>query len=205
MEKLRPSPSESATLYKIGVIKTGNDGNKWIIVENKNGIKKWKKYKITSTVAPKKTFTLDMFYDIKITNEKKLEKIISKIPNINKIYKILQSKIIPEINKLGIKTFIIPLPLSNNNIYWTDYAYDFIKEKYDVDILDVPYFYFTFYLNNRANDLNYNRRYININFSSLNKEIKNKVINIFEKNLFGYYKWNGLNTSQMSIFFDKDK
>ena len=41
--KKRPSPSESATLYDIGTTKKGNDGNMWVIVENKNGIKRWKK------------------------------------------------------------------------------------------------------------------------------------------------------------------
>jgi hypothetical protein len=40
-----PSPTKSATLYKIGTIKTGNDGNKWIISESSNGIKKWKLYR----------------------------------------------------------------------------------------------------------------------------------------------------------------
>ena len=44
MSHTRPSPSESATLYKVGIKKTGNDGNKWIIAENKNGVKKWKLY-----------------------------------------------------------------------------------------------------------------------------------------------------------------
>lgn len=42
-DKVRPSPSESAKLFKVGFIKKGNDGNKWIIMENKNGVKKWKK------------------------------------------------------------------------------------------------------------------------------------------------------------------
>jgi len=42
-DKYRPSPSESAKLYNIGFTKKGNDGNKWIIIENKNGVKKWKK------------------------------------------------------------------------------------------------------------------------------------------------------------------
>jgi hypothetical protein len=40
--KQRPSPSESATLFKVGIIKKGNDGNKWIVSKNINGIKKWK-------------------------------------------------------------------------------------------------------------------------------------------------------------------
>jgi len=45
MSNIRPSPSESATLYKVGAKKTGNDGNKWIIAENTNGVKRWKLYK----------------------------------------------------------------------------------------------------------------------------------------------------------------
>lgn len=40
----RPSPSESATKFKVGTKKKGNDGNKWVIVENKNGVRRWNKY-----------------------------------------------------------------------------------------------------------------------------------------------------------------
>ena len=39
----RKSPSESATTFKLGTKKKGNDGNMWIVVKNKNGIKRWKK------------------------------------------------------------------------------------------------------------------------------------------------------------------
>jgi len=44
-KKIRPSPTESATLFKVGTIKKGNDGNKWIIKENSNKIKRWVIYK----------------------------------------------------------------------------------------------------------------------------------------------------------------
>ena len=44
-KKDRPSPSESATQFKVGTKKKGNDGNMWIIVENKNGVKRWSKIK----------------------------------------------------------------------------------------------------------------------------------------------------------------
>lgn len=40
--KLRPSPTESATNFLVGTIKVGNDNNKWIIVTDKNGTKRWK-------------------------------------------------------------------------------------------------------------------------------------------------------------------
>jgi len=42
--KLRPSPSDSATLYKIGLKQKGNDGNMYIIVTNKNGVKRWQQF-----------------------------------------------------------------------------------------------------------------------------------------------------------------
>lgn len=38
----RPSPSESATLFKVGTVKKGNDGNMWIIIQTKSGVKRWK-------------------------------------------------------------------------------------------------------------------------------------------------------------------
>ena len=44
-KKNRPSPSESAKEFKVGTKKKGNDGNMWIIVENKNGVKRWNKVK----------------------------------------------------------------------------------------------------------------------------------------------------------------
>lgn len=40
----RISPSESATLFKLGTIKTGNNGKLWIIKETSNGNKRWVPY-----------------------------------------------------------------------------------------------------------------------------------------------------------------
>jgi hypothetical protein len=48
-KKERPSPSESATLYKVGTKKTGNDGNTWIIAEASNGVKRWKLHRKKSS------------------------------------------------------------------------------------------------------------------------------------------------------------
>lgn len=39
----RPSPSESATEFKEGTKKKGNDGNMYVVAVNKNGVKRWKK------------------------------------------------------------------------------------------------------------------------------------------------------------------
>ena len=39
----RKSPGTSATIYKVGIVKRGLDGNNWVVVKIKNGIKRWKK------------------------------------------------------------------------------------------------------------------------------------------------------------------
>lgn len=44
-EKKRQSPSESATINKVGTKKQGNDGNMWIVVETVSGVKRWKAIK----------------------------------------------------------------------------------------------------------------------------------------------------------------
>jgi hypothetical protein len=247
MESIRPSPSKSATLYKLGTIKTGNDGNKWIITENKNGVKKWQKHKVVSNKEKKESgnekkdsvkekkdstkekkdsvkekkdstkekkdsvkekkvpfkFTLDMFYNVKILSEKDLEKVILKNDITKNVYKILTTKVIPEINKLKIKTFIVPLPLSDNNIYWDDFPYDYIKETYNEDLLDINHIVFVFYMNTEGTEIAINKN-IKINFSEFNKETKIKVIDIFEKYLFGHYIWNGSNNIIMQILFNKN-
>ena len=41
--KDRPSPSESATKFKVGTKKKGNDGNMYIISSDKNNVNRWKK------------------------------------------------------------------------------------------------------------------------------------------------------------------
>ena len=42
-KKDRPSPSESATKFKVGTKKKGNDGNMYIIASDKNNVNRWKK------------------------------------------------------------------------------------------------------------------------------------------------------------------
>lgn len=44
-KKSRPSPSDSATKFKEGTKKKGNDGNMYIVVVNKNSVKRWVKIK----------------------------------------------------------------------------------------------------------------------------------------------------------------
>jgi len=59
MSTTRKAPLKSATLFKNGTIKQGNDGNKWVIVTTSNGIRRWKKVSAsTSTNTSKTTKTI---------------------------------------------------------------------------------------------------------------------------------------------------
>lgn len=50
----RKAPSKSATLFKNGTIKKGNDGNNWIIVTTSNGIQRWKKVAVSTAKSTRK-------------------------------------------------------------------------------------------------------------------------------------------------------
>jgi DNA ligase-1 len=41
----RPSPSMSATLFAVGTVHTGNDGNQWKVILASNNVKRWSKVK----------------------------------------------------------------------------------------------------------------------------------------------------------------
>lgn len=77
MSAKRPSPSESATLFKIGTIKKGNDGNSWIISETANGIRRWKKHTDSNKTH------------VKIENDIITEFCLTSIKSIAKIGKLM--------------------------------------------------------------------------------------------------------------------
>jgi hypothetical protein len=43
MSTTRKAPSQSATLFKKGTTKKGNDGNRWVIVADARGVQRWRK------------------------------------------------------------------------------------------------------------------------------------------------------------------
>jgi len=81
--KLRKGPSESATLYSIGTIKKGNDGNRWQIIKTNTGTHRWSKIMRTHKQTVKN----------KITNNGYIENDISltRLKQISKKYNVLTS------------------------------------------------------------------------------------------------------------------
>lgn len=58
-EKIRKSPSESATKFSIGNIKQGNDGNMWKIIATSSGVHRWQKITNTRSKTIKKGKRVD--------------------------------------------------------------------------------------------------------------------------------------------------
>jgi hypothetical protein len=210
---VRPSPSQSATLYKVGTKKTGNDGNTWIITENINGIKRWKLYKkvskkiskkiskkvskkVSKKISKKEIKSLNNFGFTPVF-EKKLDKIMESYNKV--IYDKLKNNIIPELNKLEIETYVVPLPLSKSGHYFIDYAPEYIREVYNKDMierLNIKDIYFVFYLSHDGKKLERNK--IVANFAPFGNK-KKDVIEIFKKYLGNKFEWNGSNTQAITI------
>ena len=218
---VRPSPTQSATLYTVGTKKTGNDGNTWIITQNINGIKRWKLYKKVSKNISKKVSKKSSKKESKKVSKKESKKISKKeIKSLNHfgftpvyekkldkimethnkvIYDKIKKNIIPELNKLGIEAYIVPLPLSKNGHYFTDYAPEYIKEVYNKDMierLNIKDIYFVFYLTHDGKKLE--RDKIVANFAPFGNKKKN-VIEVFKKYLGNKFDWNGSNTKSIII------
>lgn len=132
---MRLSPSESATLYQVGTKKKGNDGNTWIIVVNKNNIKRWQLYKKTHVdikVKPDETKlkALDLYATVKpIIQKSNWTRIMKYVkPHertfINKI-RALYNTITKE---TGVNIIEVLLPL-NYGIHNISHAWDYAEDK----------------------------------------------------------------------------
>ena len=148
MSTTRKSPTESATLYKVGTKKIGNDGNKWIIVENKNNVKKWQKYKrrikdsfkeekktsvkpikkrVSKKILLKNVKTTDL-YDLPKMKKNNWNKWLENLTSDQKKYIDKVRNSYKSIEKeTGIIVIEVILPVSNGGYYFIDYIWDYAK------------------------------------------------------------------------------
>lgn len=144
------------------------------------------------------------FYTIKILSLKQLENIILKDEKASKIYEILKNNVAPDINALGINTYYIPIPMSSSGGYEIAFENDYITNKYKQPN-DKLYLSFIFYLDKKAKKIEDVKPHICVGFyPNMNKDIKTKIIDIFEKYLFGFFYWNGSNRTYPIIKYKKD-
>lgn len=207
----RPSPSESASLFKTGTKKKGNDGNIWIIKENKNGVKRWTK-ESKKTSKPKKKTTndskkkttkenslkfMEAFFLLKVIKPTQIKKYL-KAP----IFDSLLKNIIPTIKKLKVEFYIIPLPISDNNIWWTDYAHAYLNMFYGEEYYEKNFISMEVRLNHDLT-INYNQR-ISLEYN-LNKDQLKTISDLFSNQLPYNYSWSGKTSQLMFIDYQKSK
>ncbi len=195
---MRLSPSESATLYKVGTKKKGNDGNTWIIVVNKNNIKRWQLYKKTQVdikVKPNDTKikALDLYATVKpIIQKSNWTKIMKRVTPyekefINKI-RALYKTITKE---TGVNIIEVLLPL-NYGIHNISHAWDYAEDKIpDLWKAKKPYMIIVYRLDEDGYLLGdyFDAQHIHI----LYKYKKNllEFIKKFNKDNKGKIKWDG--------------
>ena len=229
-KSIRKAPSSSATLHKVGSKKVGNDGNTWVIKESKNGTKSWKLHKKVNTKTKstskgtlkkfKKTksktkskskkpkrkskagkFSVLDFYDVKQMTLTQLEKVINNKTKTKNIYNKIKTKLIPALQDAVTNVCVVPLPFSDGGVFWSDYPLDYARDKCKQDDLD-NFATVVFYLDNKGNEI-VTQNGIKISYSHLSIDGKKKIINVLNKELDGYYDWNGKNTDVIIINFDE--
>ena len=194
-----PSPKGlgyCAHAEKVGSKMKGKDGNFWIVKEDKNKVKRW--YKDSKKTSSKKDdkFTFDFFYGITSIPPKD----INKLKKDSMLKKIIEN-IIPKIKKFNIETYLVPLPLSDQGHYWSDYPYDYIEHYYNSK-LESEYIYFKVYLNQDLT-INYDRD-ISIHYE-LDKSNAEKLQDFMHQELPNNFKWDGNLHKIMEISYETIK
>ena len=115
MSTTRKAPTESATLFKKGTIKKGNDGNQWVIVADARGVQRWRKVQAgaktkTSTKTKAKAKTRRVGRVVEVGTDSNTESIWGKNKPLEDFWRSLASgKKVVLIQKTGgYKIFTLP-------------------------------------------------------------------------------------------------
>ena len=190
-----PSPTGLGFCAKgeiVGDLREGKDGNTWKVIEDKNGRKRWVKSSL------KNFFSLEMFFQVTVIPPEEVNNYLQN----NVIFEKIRNEIIPKLNSKEIKVYLIPLPLSDNGIYWSDYADSYLNKFYGQKHFDEEYIKITIYFDNDL-ILNINRDIkINYNLNQSNQQI---VYDTFRKHLPYNFNWSGIILESMTIQYEKSK
>lgn len=164
----RKAPSASATLFKRGTVKRGNDGNQWMIVADSRGVQRWQKVSSrdskhiivkNKTVKHKKSnrvLNMEADQDTVWGKNKPLERFWQDLAsgrNVVIIYKNSQHKIenVPN-GKLALRTFYDNLDddpevdaVLSSNMSQDAYAVYLYPKAKDKSVNDVIKHYKTFF------------------------------------------------------------
>ena len=86
----RQGPSESATIFPVGTLKRGNDGNNWIVIQTKTS-KRWSKVNENKLQKTKKTSKTTKTKNYTIKKSKKNDISVDKLRQLLKKYNVTTS------------------------------------------------------------------------------------------------------------------
>lgn len=203
----RKGPEKSATLYKIGTVKTGNDGNKWIVKASKNQIHKWILYKKTTrsnSSTGKKQYTASMLFAEK---KNKSNNWYKKLNKENKFFIDTLRKSYKDFKSLGVIVYEYILHESVNNIFFIDEPWDAFVEKYPDWTNNTKSYVIPVIKIDRNNELYLTNNAIGFQHVNIKYNIKKNVLEYIRKfnsiNRNIQIKWNGL--KKANIDFIKKK
>jgi hypothetical protein len=187
-----PSPKGlgyCAHAEKVGVVRKGLDGNKWIISTTSKGVKRWMKHKIEKKMKK----------DIGIKKIKK-DSVKHMFSNLNKnqlkIIDLLKNDVKNELKAIGVKLMLKKLELING-WYIIDYVwpelgtYDFKKDKFIIVVLRLD----------ENNKLYVPDGELDCQHHNIVYKTKKDVIEIFKKYFGNKFKWDGKQEHTLTIKF----
>ncbi len=199
---VRISPSASATLFKIGHKKKGNDGKMWKVAMNKNGVKRWER----ADSAPKGPLFDNKHYSLTLM-EKTAEspkELITASAKWAKIFTPIAKQLLP----LGVILFTYPM-----GYYYADYAEDnlvdyikkskkiteFYEKFYDIDMTNFDYdelekISYIYYL---AVDEEVTELCLKHNITT--KKLRTECYDIFENHVGDRLEWNKSTRSAICV------
>lgn len=178
-----PSPKGlgyCANAEKVGVVRKGLDGNKWIISTTSKGVKRWVKHKIEKKM--KKDSVKHMFSNL---NKKQL-----------KIINLLKNEVKKELKTIGVKLMLEKLKLING-WYIIDYVwpepgtFDINKDKFIIVVLRLD----------KNNKLYTPNDELDCQHNGIVYKTKKDVIEIFKKYFGNKFKWDGKQEHILTIKF----
>jgi len=195
---------------KEGKTRKGQDGNKWIVKEIKNGSLRW----VKDSINKKKSYVKKTSSLVKQKSIKKSEP-VNKVKSVKKTtslkinnkwfrelsasqkntYKKLTTITKKELEKVGINVIIYPLHLTDNGYYISDYAWEYAREV--VDNKD-PFIIIVLKINSDILDLQKDKL-LHIQHSNITYNNKKNLIEVFKKTLGTKYKWNGNQNHTINI------
>ena len=82
-KKGRKAPNDSATEFKVGFKKKGNDGNMWQVMKTAKGVKRWIKDDKKRAECEYKSARLAMTMILNSDSFKKIEDLVLKVKNFD--------------------------------------------------------------------------------------------------------------------------